>query len=383
MPRTDSSAGETVTPETAMGVSTFYACMRLLSQSAAALPIRVVEDAGLGRTSVVEQHDLSGILGSSPNADQTPYDFIEEMVLSLLGWGDYYAEQQRGSNSGRLIALDSIAAAGVQVTRADSGRLQYRFAGNDGERIVDEKDMLHIRGFGGGKMHGMSVLAYGRQTLGIAQAANNSAGLIFKNGMRPSASLSYEKFLSDEQYQVIEDRIGDKYVGNLNSGRPFIAEGGAKFESIHISAEDAQLLQTRGFSVEEICRLFGVPPFMVGHSEKSTSWGTGIEQQLLGFTKFTLNPFLNRIGQSLSKQLLSPIERTKLKIILDLEELLKTDTKARGEYYKTMILIGAMTQNEVRARENLAPIAGGDIARIQIQYTPLEDANGPAGTGDN
>jgi HK97 family phage portal protein len=147
------------------------------------------------------------------------------------------------------------------------------------------------------------------------------------------------------------------------------------WHALSINPDDAQMLESRAFSVEEICRFFGVPPFMIGHTEKSTSWGTGIEQQTLGFQKFTLRRRLKRIEQALEKQLLTPKDRAEgVTIEFNIEGLLRADSQARAQFYGRMTAIGAMTINEVRAYENLPPVEGGDVPRIQMQNVPITDA---------
>jgi HK97 family phage portal protein len=153
-----------------------------------------------------------------------------------------------------------------------------------------------------------------------------------------------------------------------------ILNGGWKATALSINPEDAQLLESRGFNVEEVCRFFGVPPVLVGHSEKQSSWGTGIEQIVLGFLKFTMRPRLRRMEQALEKQLLSAADRARgVRIEFNVEGLLRASSKERAEFYRTMTQVGAMTINEVRRKENLPPVEGGDVPRIQSQNAPITD----------
>jgi HK97 family phage portal protein len=183
----------------------------------------------------------------------------------------------------------------------------------------------------------------------------------------------------------IEGRVSEKYREAVSAGRPLILNNGMTWHALSINPDDAQMLESRAFSVEEICRFFGVPPFMIGHTEKSTSWGTGIEQQTLGFQKFTLRRRLKRIEQALEKQLLTPKDRAEgVTIEFNIEGLLRADSQARAQFYGRMTAIGAMTINEVRAYENLPPVEGGDVPRIQMQNVPITDAgNSLAGDQSN
>lgn len=375
-----SAAGVAVTQESALGISAFWACVRILASTIGSLPITVYVTNGQKRTPARDT-PLWNVLHDSPNADQTPIDFVECLSLSLLLTGNSYARKIK--SAGRLVGLDPIRPDIVSVRRLESGAIGYRWSENGRSFDLTDADVFHVRGFGGGPLSGLSPLRHGCETLGIAQAARRSAASMYRNGMRPSGTLTTEKYLSEEQYQAVQERIADQFVGAQNAGRPFVLEGGMKWDSLSMNAEDAQLLQSMAFSVEEICRIFGVPPFMIGHSEKSTSWGTGIEQQMLGFQKFTLNPYLRRIEQAISKQLIAPADRGRLHAEFNLEGLLRADSKARAEFYRTMTQIGAMTVNEVRKKENLPPIEGGDVARVQSQNVPLTEASGQTvGTND-
>ena len=267
----------------------------------------------------------------------------------------------------------------VNVRRLSNGKIEYRWT-QDGKQFVEtDETVLHIRGFGGEPLGGMSTLHFGRQAFSLARATDRAAGETFKNGMRPSGVLTFEKWLSQDQRDTAEKKLAEKFVGSMNAGRPLVLEGGTKWQQLTINPEDAQMLESRSFSIEEICRFFGVPPFMVGHTEKTTSWGTGLEQQTLGFQKFTLRRRLKRIEQALEKQLLTSAERAEgVTIEFSLEGLLRGDSKARAEFYASALMNGWTTINEVRALENLPPVAGGDVPRMQSQNIPITQTSQPA-----
>ena len=374
-----SHAGEVVTETSALALSAVWACTNLLAGTIASLPLMVYRTAEDGTRTVAKDHPLYRVLHDSPNADQTAGDFWEFSIAGLELWGNAFARITRSGD--RVVALTPVKPSLVTVDRASSRELRYRWS-EDGETYeVMQRDMLHIRGFGGAPLGGMSTLAFGRHAFGLAGAIDRAAGKMFENGMRPSMALTFDKFLTDEQRQLAETKLVEKYIGAVNTGRPFINEGGSKLEAITIKPEDAQMLQSRSFSVEEICRFFGVPPFMVGHTEKVTSFGSGLEQQVLGFQKFTLRRRLKRIEQAIGKQLLSPQDRAAgISVEFNLEGLLRGDSKARAAFYTAMLNAGVMTINEVRALENLPPVPGGDVPRMQMQNVPITDA---AGIGRN
>ncbi|HEY4546674.1 MAG TPA: phage portal protein [Pedomonas sp.] len=370
-----SHAGETVTPDSALSLSTVWACTNLLAGTIASLPLKFYSGPATQGGAAVTDHPVYKVLAESPNADQTPMDFWEFLVVSLELWGNAYARKVMSGN--RLIALVPVAPDAVAVSRRSDGKLLYRFSDEGRYYELTEEGVFHIRGFGGGPLGGMSTLSFARHSFGLAQAIEKAAGGTFANGLRPSGLLKFAQFLTKEQREVAEQRMVEKFVGAVNAGRPMVLEGGTEWQQLTINPEDAQMLQSRAFSVEDICRFFGVPPFMVGHTEKSTSLGTGLEQQLQGFQKFTLRRRLKRIEQAISKQLLSPADRSKLKPKFNVEGLLRADSKARSDFYAAMIRNGIMTVNEVRALENLAPIEGGDVARTQSQNIPLGHNGGP------
>ncbi|RAP39091.1 phage portal protein, partial [Rhodovulum viride] len=193
------------------------------------------------------------------------------------------------------------------------------------------------RGPGGDPLGGMSTLQFGRQAFSSALAAERSAAGMFRNGLRPSGILKFDKWLTPEQRELVEAKLPEKYLGAINAGRPFIAEGGFDYQHISISPEDAQMLETRQFSVEEICRFFGVPPVMIGHPGGTTAWPTSVEQQGLLFQKFTLRRRIKRIEQAVAKQLLSPEDRAAgLSVRVNMEALLRGSSAERAAFYGPM-----------------------------------------------
>jgi HK97 family phage portal protein len=368
------SSGETVNTASVLGLAAAWACVNLLAGTIASLPLMVYRTRGGART-VASDHPLYRILHDSPNADQTALDFWEFVCASLELHGNAYAEVVRARN-GRIIALGvPITPELVTVRRLDTGALEYEWV-DQGRRIIAGQDrVLHIRGFGGNPLGGLSTLSAGRQSFGLAQAIERASGDTFRNGVRPSGLLKTADTLTIDQRKQAEELLQEKFAGAINAGRPMLLDRGMDWVQLSISPEDAQMLQSRAFSVEEVCRFFGVPPFMVGHTEKTTSWGTGLEQQTLGFQKFTLRRRLKRIEQALEKQLLSVADRLAgITIEFNLEGLLRADSAARASFYQLMLTNGVMTINEVRSLENLPPVEGGDEPRMQMQNVPITQA---------
>lgn len=360
-----------------LGLAAAWACVNLLAGTIASLPLMVYRTDAQGRRTIAGNHPLYRVLHDSPNADQTAIDFWEFICASLEMHGNAYCEIERGAD-GRVIALSPpMLPDGMGVRRLGNGDLEYRWTDSGRQRVETQDRVLHIRGFGGSPLGGMSTLSFGRRSFGMARSLERAASSTFSNGVRASGAFmsKREQPLTAEQMALAEKIITEKYVGAQNAGRPLLLNSDMAWQAFSISPEDAQMLESRAFSVEEICRFFGVPPHMVGHTEKATSWGTGLEQQTLGFQKFTLRRRLKRIEQALEKQLLTARDRSEgMRIEFNLEGLLRADSAARAKFYGDMSRIGAMTINEIRALENLPPVEGGDVPRMQMQNVPITEA---------
>lgn len=368
-----SDAGELVGAKSALSLSAVWGCVNLVAGTAASLPVRIHRKGSDGALITDDQHALHRVLHESPNYDQTAMDFWEFMFASLELWGNAYAQVFR--TGGRVTGLVPISPDAISVRRLASGSIEYSWSGDGKSFVETDEAVFHVRGFGGNPLGGMSTLTYARNAFGLARATDRAASKTFANGLRPSGVLTFDKFLSAENRAIARKDLVDQFVGSENTGKPLILEGGTKWQGLNISPEDAQMLESRGFSVEEICRFFGVPPFMIGHTAKSTSWGTGLEQQTMGFQKFTLRRRLRRVEQAIEKQLMTPSDRAGgLSAKFALEGLLRGDTASRSAFYREMTAMGAMTINEVRALENLQPVEGGDVPRMQMQNIPITEA---------
>jgi HK97 family phage portal protein len=366
-PRDNSYAGVAVSETSVLALSAAWACVNLLAGTIASLPLMVYRTDDDGNRVVAKDHPLYRILHDSPNAEQTAMDFWEGGNAALELKGGLHAYIDRIGS--RIVALTPINEPTVR--RMESGELRYRWVENGQQRDEPESNVFHVRGF----MGGMSAISAGRQVFGLASAVNVAAQTTFANGMRPSGVLTVPGVLKAEQREPLEKALGDKFVGSINAGRPMLLEAGVTWQPLTINPEDAQMLESRAFSVEEVARLFGVPPHMIGHTEKSTSWGTGLEQQTLGFVKFTLRKRLKRIEQAIEKQLLTPSDRASgVTVEFNLEGLLRGDSIGRAAFYKSGLGDGWLNINQVCKWENLPPVEGGDVNRVQMQNVPITEA---------
>lgn len=376
-------AGETITPETAMQVSAFWACTRLISQTVATLPLSMYERRKDGSRELRGDLPLHKIIHDMPNADSTAVEFWEGMVASLCISGNAFAEKVRNTQ-GQLIGLTPLCADWVCVERDPKGALRYRYRPVlpfKAERIIPEADMLHVRGFGFGGDVGLSPIAFARQSLSAARAVDRSAATVFANGMRPSGWLLYKGgTLTPEQREQARKSIIEPMQGSKNTGRTGILEADFDYKQITIPPEDAQMLQTRQFNVEDVCRWLGVPPILIGHAATGqTMWGSGVEQIMLGWLTLGLRPYLTRIEQAIKRALIPPADREVLYAEFNVEGLLRADSAGRASLYSSFAQNGIMTRNEIRAKENLPRQEdGGDELTIQVNLQPLSAVLDPA-----
>jgi HK97 family phage portal protein len=377
-PGIDGDLGEAVTEASVLNLSAAWASLNLLVGTQASLPLMLYRDLPGGGREVARDHWLYRILHDSPNAEQTSLDFLEQICLSLELRGNGYAEKDRIGE--RIVALTPIHPDAMSVRRGSSGDLEYRWRDEAGQSHVGSpREILHIRGFGGSPLGGISTLTHARKAFGLATSVNRAALRTFLNGLRPSGTLNFEKFLTPEQRKDTHDLLVEKFMGAMNAGRPMVLEGGAKWEQLTFNPEEAQMLESRAFSVEEIARIFGVPPHMIGHTAGNTKLGSSMSDMTQGFQKFSLRRRLRRIELAMMKQMLTPADLAAGIIIeFNLEGLLRGDSAARAAFYQTMLAAGVMTINEVRALENLPPVTGGDVPRMQSQNIPITQAQGLA-----
>lgn len=361
----------------AIGLSATWACVQLIAGTIASLPLMVYRTDAKGVRTVARDHPLYFVLHDSPNYDQTAVDFWELMAASIELHGNAYAVVARRSG-GAVNALTPIPPHLVKARRKGDGGLEYEWTEN-GQRVVKPgEDVLHIRGSLGNELSGASTLSMCRGVFDDALSAESASGAVFSNGISASGILSTppEVRLLPEQRADLELRLQERHQGAIRSGRPMLLDGGLTWTPLSIDPHDAQMLETRKFSGEQICRIFGVPPGMVGFGDSSSNWGTGKEVDVLGFQKFTLRKRLKRIEQALTKQLVPLAERRAQGIVIEFnfEGLLRGDTASRYEAYEKAIRMGIATRNECRALENLPPIEGGDIVTVQMQDIPLASA---------
>lgn len=364
-----SYSGKSVNVQSALQLATVWACVRLISETIATLPLAVYERDAKGHRHLARDHWLYTLVHDQPNANMTAVEFWEAVVAQLCLWGNAYCLKSYVGT--RIVSLDPLAPDRMKVMTDENGALVYKYTTSKGIVPYTEAEIFHLKGFGITGLIGLSPIAYARNSLGSAMSADEASGKVFANGLRAGGALTMDQILKPAQRTEIRESIIDQLAGTANTGKLMVLEAGAKYQPLTINPEDAQMLQTRSFNVEEICRWYRVPPFMVGHSGNASNWGTGLEQQMIAFLTFALRPILTRIEQGIKKSLLPPADRRRISSEFNLEGLMRADSAGRAALYASAAQNGWMTRNEIRELENRPPVEGGDELTVQSNLVPL------------
>lgn len=367
------AAGVAVNERTAMSVSAVHACVELIGGSISSLPLHFYRRAEAGRERYTPE--LWWMLNERPWANWPASSFWMFVTASKLLHGDAFVLIHRASPfSPNIIGFEPIHPLRTDVNKKD-GRLVYtlwREKDSDGglyPTVVEADDVLHIPGPGFDGQRGMSQIKHVlRNPAGIAIAADEHSARFFQNGARPDFAIEVPGNLTPEQQEMLRTTWAQRHQGVYKSGLPALMTGGAKIQELTINPEDSQLLTTRGFQVEDIARVFGVPPHMIGHTDKTTSWGSGIEQMSIGFVKFTLQRHLVAFEQEINAK----VFRTARNFCeFQTSGLERGDIKSRNESYRIALgragEPGWMSVNEVRKLENMPPVDGGDLLSTAAQ----------------
>jgi len=372
------STGIVVNADTAMRASSVYACVRLVAGAIGSMPLGIYKRAGDSREAINE-HPMARAIRVQPNPMLSASVYWETVASHILLAGNSYSLIGRGRGE-QALDLTPLKPNAVNIEEK-SGRLMYFITLGNGTYVAyDQDDILHIPGVGWNGLKGLSAIAYaGQNSIGGALAADEYSAKFFANDATPRGYLKFDKKLSPEQAEILRDYWYRKHQGIDNSHLPAIITEGGEFKTTTVSAEDSQLLETRRFQVADICRIFGVPPFMVGETDKSTSWGSGIEQQSIGFIRYTLRPHLTRIEQEINRKLFTGAANKNIFAEFQTHDLMRGDTAGRSAAYQIALggnqAPGWMTINEVRKAENLPSITDGDEVYKPLTGAPSEPRN--------
>ena len=350
----------------ALQISTVWSCIERRANTIASLPFFAYQEKN-GQKVLARDSRLYGILHDSPNARMTPFEFWRVMIMNHDLRGNGYARIER-DHKGEAIALWPMPADQVEPYVFPDGSMVYLYLVGDDVMALAEENVLHIKGLGNGTT-GLAKLEFMNSTVNESASAQVAASKIFGNGGKPTGVLLTDKVLKQDQRESLQDRFSEMSSGN--SSKLFVLEADMKYQQLSISPEDQQLLETRKFSVEEICRWFDVPPVLVHHTNVTT-WGSGIEQIVDGFHKLTIRPMLVSIEQAVRKRVMTPSQRSTMSAEISFDALLRGNAKDRAELYAKLVQNGIMNRNECRQLENLPPAVGADELTAQTNLAPLD-----------
>lgn len=375
-----STSGKPVNEHTAMQMTAVYSCVRILAEAVAGLPLHLYKYTDSGGKEKALSHPLYFLLHDEPNPEMSSFVFRETMMTHLLLWGNAYAQIIR-NGKGEVIALYPLMPNRMSVDRDSRGNLYYSYTrySDDAPTMngvtvtLRPSDVLHIPGLGFDGLVGYSPIAMAKNAIGMAIACEEYGAKFFANGAAPGGVLEHPGTIKDPQ--KVRESWNAAYQGSSNSHRVAVLEEGMKYQPIGISPEQAQFLETRKFQINEIARIFRVPPHMVGDLEKSSF--SNIEQQSLEFVKYTLDPWVIRWEQAISRALLRSDEKKQYFSKFNVDGLLRGDYVSRMSGYATARQNGWMSANDIRELENLdriPPELGGDLYLINGNMTKLADA---------
>ena len=381
------TSGRPVNERTAMQTTAVYACVRILAEAIASLPLHVYEYQDDGGKKLVYDHPLYYLLHDEPNPEMTSFVFRETLMSHLLIWGNAYAQIIR-DGAGRVLGLYPLLPDKMDVQRDDKGNIYYVYSRNSDENPMFKEygniklkaeDVLHIPGLGFDGLIGYSPIAMAKNAVGMTLACEEYGASFFANGANPGGVLEHPGVLKDPS--KVRESWNSVYRGVSNAHKIAVLEEGMKYQQIGIPPEEAQFLETRKFQINEIARLYRIPPHMVGDLDKSSF--SNIEQQSLEFVKYTLDPWVIRWEQSLQRSLLLPGEKGKYFIKLNVDGLLRGDYQSRMNGYAVGRQNGWFSANDIREMENMNPIPdeeGGNLYLINGAMTKLADAGAFAKT---
>lgn len=350
-------------------IAAVYACVRLLSETIASLPAALMLKSD-DESSVAAEHPVHKLLSEAPNSYQTPFDFVRFAVVSMLYGGNFYANIVRRGD--KIDALLPLFPQYMSVEMAPGGALKYVYRQRNGTQTAyQQREIMHVRCISTDTLVGIGPIEAARRSLMHTKSMHAWNQLFFKNAIRPAGVLKHKSTLSAEAFERLRSSFDQNYSGEENAHKPLILEEDMGWESLSMSAEDAQFIDTMKFTRAEIAMFFSVPPHMIGDIERGTSWGSGLEQQNLGFLTYTIKPILINIGQAAVRDLLPENDRGKYNVAFDTSDLTRADFNTRQSGLEKMRKNGVISSNEWRRIERMNPREGGD------EYT-TESSNAPA-----
>lgn len=385
----NSTSGKRVNERSAMQMTAVYSCVRILSEAVAGLPLHLYQYTDKSSKEKAVENPLYFLLHDEPNTEMTSFVFRETLMTHLLLWGNAYSQVIR-NGKGEVMGLYPLMPDRMTVNRDEKGRLYYEYmvSSDDAKTLkngtvrLSPYDVLHIPGLGFDGLVGYSPIAMAKNAIGLAIAAEEYGSKFYANGATPSGILEYPGTVKEPD--KVRESWNAGFGGSSNSHKIAVLEEGMKYTPISISPNEAQFLETRKFQINEIARIFRVPPHMVGDLEKSSF--SNIEQQSLEFVKYTLEPWLVRWEQAMQRALIPQDDKSKYFIKFNVDGLLRGDYQSRMQGYATARQNGWMSANDIRELENLDRIPaeeGGDLYLINGNMMPLSMSGAAYGKEEN
>ena len=379
-----STSGKVVNEKNSMEISAVYACVRVLSETIASLPVDIYTKGEKGEKIKATGHPLHKVVHEEPNPEMTWFNFCEAMMTHLLLWGNAYA-QKILNNKGDVIALYPLMPDRMKVDRDEKGQLYYEFQRSDADASTSNKErklttikfrpeqIFHIPGLSFDGLVGYSPIGMAKNTLGISQACEEYGAKFFKNGAQPGGVLEHPGVLEDSE--KVRESWNRAFAGSSNAGKIAVLEEGMHYKPISLSPEQTQFLQTRQYQIDEIARIFRVPPHLIGDLTHATF--SNIEQQSMEFVKYTLDPWLTRWEQAMRRSLLPDADKEKYYFKFNVDGLLRGDYASRMAGYSTARQNGWMSTNDIRRLEDMDLLPaeeGGDLYLVNGNMAKLKDA---------
>ena len=368
-------AGVRIDPETALRSTVVLACVRVLSSSVAGLPLHLYRRLPSGGKELARENPLYRVLHDRPNSWQSSYEWREQIMLHLLTHGQAFVEI---SGSGPQTQLVALHPSRMKVEQIENGRLRYTYREASGGSTVYAQDaIMHLRWLSDDGVNGMVPVELAKDAIGLARACEIHGASFFANGARPGIVLSTDQTLSPEAAMNTRDQWERAHRGPDRAHKTAVLQGGLKVSELGGNNQEAQFLEARRFQVEEVCRVYGVPPHLVGDLSRSSF--SNIEQQSLDYVQNGLMPWLRRIESAIARDL---VDDEELFAEFDVRGALRADAAGRASYYNAMWNLGVLSVNEIRAAENLNPVEGGDVRFVQLNMQTLDKAVGEEQVAD-
>jgi HK97 family phage portal protein len=363
----DTFVGKVIDERSSIGITSVWSAVRLIAETGGSLPLHFYERSKDNSATRIF-HPLDNLLANEPNAYMTSAEFWECMFASLALWGNAYALKETNT-LGQVISLMPIAPNRMTVARFPD-RIEYRVAGTTQTAVFTPEQIFHLKLFSFDGLVGISPIAACRQALGLSVAAEEFGARYFGSGARPSGFLTTDQVLTPEQRNALKETFSSANAGLSNAHKIAVLEAGFKFDALTIPNSDGQFIESRKFSVEEVARIFRVPPHLIMDLSHATF--SNVENLSLQFVTYSLRPYLVKAEAAIRRSLLSPAEKARIFAEFSVEGLLRGDQASRSEFYNKLFQIGALSPNEIRRLERLPTYEGGDEHFVQVNMATVK-----------